>query len=352
MRELFHINKRPVGPGYPVYIVAEMSANHNQDYDQAVQIIKAAHKAGADAVKLQTYTPDTLTINCDSEYFRIKGTLWEGKNLYNLYQEAFTPWEWQPKLQEVAQSLGLDFFSTPFDESAVDFLEDMGVHAHKVASFELVDVPLLQKIGSTGKPVIMSTGMATLAEIDEAVRILRNAGTTELALLKCTSAYPAPFDEMNLRTIPHLAKAFDLVSGLSDHSMEIAVPVAAVTLGASIVEKHLTLSRSHPGPDSGFSLEPAEFAAMVTAIRQTEKALGRVQYEPTEKEEQSRIFRRSLFVVDDISEGEKFSGRNLRSIRPGHGLHPRHLHRVIGRRATRKISRGTPLSWELVGGAG
>lgn len=343
------IGNRRIGPGEPMYIVAEMSANHNQNFEQAVKILEAAKDAGADAVKLQTYTPDTMTIDCDNEYFRIgKGTIWEGRILYDLYGEAYTPWEWQPKLKEIASDLGLDLFSTPFDPTAVDFLEEMEVPAYKVASFEIVDLPLLRRIAQTGKPIIMSTGMATLAEIDEAVRTIREAGGSQLALLKCTSAYPAPSEEMNLRTIPHMAEAFHVPVGLSDHTLGIAVPVAAVVLGACIVEKHLTISRQISGPDSAFSLEPHEFKAMVEAIRTVEKALGKVQYEVGEREAASRVFRRSLFVVQDVKAGEIFTNENVRSIRPGYGLHPRELPKVLGRRAARDIRRGTPLSWELI----
>lgn len=343
------IGNRRIGPGEPMYIVAEMSANHNQNFEQAVKILEAAKDAGADAVKLQTYTPDTMTIDCDNEYFRIgKGTIWEGRILYDLYGEAYTPWEWQPKLKEIASDLGLDLFSTPFDPTAVDFLEEMEVPAYKVASFEIVDLPLLRRIAQTGKPIIMSTGMATLAEIDEAVRTIREAGGSQLALLKCTSAYPAPPEEMNLRTIPHMAEAFHVPVGLSDHTLGIAVPVAAVVLGACIVEKHLTISRQISGPDSAFSLEPHEFKAMVEAIRTVEKALGKVQYEVGEREAASRVFRRSLFVVQDVKAGEIFTNENVRSIRPGYGLHPRELPKVLGRRAARDIRRGTPLSWELI----
>ncbi|WP_456324628.1 pseudaminic acid synthase [Desulfonauticus submarinus] len=331
-----------------VFIIAELSANHNQDFDIAVQTIKAAKEAGADAIKLQTYTPDTMTINCDNEYFRIKGTIWEGKNLYQLYGEAYTPWEWHPKLKEVAEDLGLVFFSTPFDFSAVDFLEELNVPIYKVASFELVDLPLLCKIASTGKPVIMSTGMATLAEIDEAVRTLRNDGAGEIALLKCTSAYPAPYEEMNLRTIPHLAETFNLPVGVSDHSLGIAVPVASVALGARIIEKHFILSRDIPSPDASFSLEPDEFKAMVEAVRATEKALGKVSYELTEKQRESRVFRRSLFVVKDMKAGEEFTEENVRSIRPGYGLHTRYLPEVLGRKAKQDIKKGTPFGWEMI----
>lgn len=343
------INNRKIGPGEPVYIVAEMSANHNQSFDQAVRILEAAKVAGADAVKLQTYTPDTLTIDCDNEYFRIKGTLWEGKNLHRLYGEAYTPWEWQPKLKEMADQLGLDLFSTPFDGTAVDFLETMGVPAHKVASFEIVDLPLLRKIAATGKPVILSTGMASLSEIDEAVNTLMEGGASQIALLKCTSAYPALPSDMNLKTIPHLAAAFGVPVGLSDHTTGMAVPVAAVALGACIIEKHFTLSRADKGPDSEFSLEPQEFKAMVGAVREAEQALGQICYTLSHKERDSRVFRRSLFVVQDVAAGEKLTEVNVRSIRPGHGLHPRYLETVLGRRAVRGIRKGTPLSWELVG---
>jgi len=342
------INDRKVGKGHPVYIIAEMSANHNQDFDRAVKIIEAAKETGADAVKLQTYTPDTITIDCDNEYFRIKGTMWEGKTLYELYDEAYTPWEWQPKLKQVADKLGLHLFSSPFDHSAVDFLESMDVPAYKVASFELVDLPLLRKIAETGKPIIMSTGMASLAEIDEAVQTVRSAGATQIALLKCTSAYPALPEEANLRTIPHLAQSFDVPAGLSDHTMGTAVAVAAVALGACIVEKHFTLSRRDAGPDSSFSMEPKEFKSMVEAIRNVEKAVGKVSYEITEKQKDSRVFRRSLFVVKDIKKGEKFAEENVRSIRPGYGLSLKYFDEVVGKKATKDIVIGTPLSWDLI----
>jgi N-acetylneuraminate synthase len=349
MNRFIEINGRRVGYGYPVYIVAELSANHNQNFEQAVALIHAAKEAGADAVKLQTYTPDTLTIPSEKEYFRIGGgTLWDGRTLYDLYSEAYMPWEWQPKLKEIADEIGIDLFSTAFDPTAVDFLEQMGVPVHKVASFEIVDIPLIEKMARTGKPMIISTGMATLGEIEEAVQAARRAGATQIALLKCTSAYPAPPEEMNLRTIPHLAEAFGVPVGLSDHTLGIAVPVAAVALGACIVEKHFTLSRDIAGPDSAFSLEPHEFKAMVEAIRTVEKALGKVHYGITEQEAKSRVFRRSLWVVKDMKAGEMFTEENVRSIRPGYGLHPRHLNDVLGRRAVRDIKRGTPLSWELI----
>lgn len=343
------INNRRIGEGNPVYIVAEISANHGHDYERAVQLLEVAKEAGADAVKLQTYTPDTMTIDSDRPYFRIGGgTLWDGRTLHDLYGDAYTPWEWQPRLKEVAGRLGLDLFSTPFDSTAVDFLEEMGVPAHKVASFELVDLPLIEKIAGTGKPIIMSTGMATLGEIEEAVRAARGAGNTQLALLKCTSAYPALPQSMNLRSIPHLAEAFGVPAGLSDHTLGTAVPVAAVTLGACIIEKHFTLSRNAPGPDTAFSLEPEEFRAMVEAIRVAETALGEVRYGGDPEEEKSRAFRRSLFVVRDVKAGEVFTEENVRSIRPGHGLPPKHLKEVLGQKAAEDLARGTPLSWKHV----
>ena len=349
MTSELHIGSRRVGPGQPAYIIAELSANHGQDFDQAVRIVRAMAAAGADAVKVQTYTADTLTIACDNEFFRIGGgTLWDGRTLHDLYQEAFMPWDWQPKLQAITTELGLDFFSTPFDASAVDFLEAMNVPCHKVASFELVDLPLLRKIAATRKPVIASTGMATQDEITEAVKTLRDGGCTQLALLKCTSAYPALPEEMHLRTIADMSARFGVPVGLSDHTMGHTVAVAAVALGACIVEKHFTLSRATPGPDSTFSLEPEEFAAMVAAIRTTEKALGRVNYEVSANEAKSRQFRRSLFVVADVKAGEPFTTQNIRSIRPGHGLHTRHLAEVLGKKATREVKRGMPLSWELI----
>jgi N-acetylneuraminate synthase len=349
MTGTIQINDRIVGHGNPVYVIAELSANHNQHFEQAARIVEAAKEAGADAIKLQTYTADTITIASDREPFRIGGgTMWDGRNLHDLYAEAYTPWEWQPKLKRVANDLGLNLFSSAFDPTAVDFLEEMGVPAHKIASFELVDLQLVQKMARTKKPLIMSTGMASLEEIGEAVQTAREAGATQIALLKCTSAYPAPPEQMNLRTIPELARRFDVPVGLSDHTLGTAVPIAAVALGACIVEKHLTLSRSTPGPDSAFSLEPQEFKEMVSAIRTAEKALGQVCFWLSPKEEASRVFRRSLFVVRDVKRGERFTSENVRSIRPGHGMHTRHLREVLDKRAACDIERGTPLSWELV----
>lgn len=339
-----YINPLFTGDKHPCYIVAEMSANHNHDIERAEQIIKAAAASGADAVKMQTYTPDTITMRCDNEYFRIKGTLWEDRILYDLYKEAYLPLEWQPRLKALADDLGMECFSTPFDATAVDFLEEMDVPCYKIASFEAIDIPLLKKVASTGRPVILSTGMASLAEIDEAVRTLRQNGARDLLLLKCISAYPAPPEEANLRTIPHLAQTFHCPAGLSDHTMGTTVAIAAVCLGAAMVEKHFTLSRADGGPDSKFSMEPEEFKAMVRDIRIAEKALGDISYELTEKQKESTAFRRSLFVTQDIRRGEAFTAENVRSIRPAHGLHPRYLEIVIGSRAAKDIKAGTPLS--------
>jgi N-acetylneuraminate synthase len=342
------INGRRIGPGLPAYIVAELSANHNQSLDRAIEIVRAAKAAGADAIKLQTYRADTITIDCDNEWFRVRGTLWNGRSLYELYADAFTPWEWHADLKSVAVEEGLDFFSTPFDDSAVDFLEQLGVGAYKIASFELVDLPLLRRVAVTGKPLIISTGMATLTEIEEAVATVRAAGGREIALLKCTSAYPSPPDAMNLRTIPHLSDTLAVPVGLSDHSLDAAVPVTAVALGACIIEKHMTLARSDGGADAPFSLEPHEFRNMVDAVRVAERALGSVQYGADSHEIESRAFRRSLFIVKDVRAGETFDPGNVRSIRPGFGLHTRHLEEVLGRVAARDVARGTPLSWDLV----
>jgi len=343
------IGRHLIGPGHPVFIIAELSANHHQNYDEAARLVHLAKESGADAVKLQTYTADTLTIACDDPRFRISGgTLWDGRTLHDLFGEAFTPWEWQPRLKTLADEIGIELFSTPFDPTAVEFLEKMNVPAHKIASFELVDIGLIQLAARTGKPLIMSTGMATTDEIEEAVAAARAAGATDIALLKCTSAYPAPPESMNLRTIPDLAARFDVPAGLSDHTLGTTVPVAAVGLGACIVEKHLTSSRQIPGPDSVFSLEPAEFKQMVDAIRVAERALGQVSYGAGDNEKAGRALRRSLFVVADIAIGDRFTSENIRSIRPGHGLAPKHLEEILGRTAKQKLPRGTPLSWDVI----
>lgn len=343
---------RKIGPGQPCYVIAEMSGNHNQSFEQAVKIIHAAKECGADAVKLQTYTPDTITIQCDRPEFRVGGgTLWDGKTLYDLYGEAYTPWDWQPKLKAEADRIGIGLFSTPFDFSAIELLEKMDVPAYKVASFEIVDFGLIERIAKTGKPMIMSTGMCTESEVEDAVRVARNAGACEIVLLKCTSQYPAPPEHMNLRTIPWMQERFGLPVGLSDHTLGIAAPIAAVALGACVIEKHFTLSRAEKGPDSAFSLEPAEFKDMVDAVRVAEKALGRPELGNNPEENKSRIFRRSLYVVKDVLAGEKFTSENVRSIRPGYGLHTRHLSTILGRVAATDIPRGTPMSWEIVQGS-
>ena len=344
------IKNRLIKPGSPAYVIAELSANHNQDFDKAVKLIEVAKEIGADAVKIQTYSADTITINCGNEYFRInQGTLWDGRTLYDLYSEAQTPWDWQPKLKAIAEGVGIDLFSSPFDATAVDFLEKMHVPAYKIASFEIVDLPLIKRVAQTGKPIIISTGMATLAEIEEAITVIRKTGNNQIALLKCTSAYPASPEEMNLNTISHLSKTFSVPAGISDHTLGIEVPLAAVALGACIVEKHFTLSRSYPGPDSHFSLEPHEFKKLIEGIRIVQQALGGVSYGITEKQKASRLFRRSLFVVEDIKEGHKFTSKNIRCIRPGNGLHTRYLEVVLGKKARINIDRGTPLSWDLIG---
>lgn len=349
MSVFIEIANRKIGKGYPALVVAELSANHLQKFDYAVELIKAAKEAAADAIKLQTYTPDTITIPCDNEYFQIKqGTVWDGKTFHELYKEAYTPWEWQPKLREIAESEGLICFSSVFDKTAVDFLEQINVPCYKIASFEITDTPLIKYVASKGKPIIMSTGIATLCDIERAVNTCKKAGNAQIALLKCTSAYPTPLEEVNLRTIPNLAEIFKVVVGLSDHTFGISVPVASVALDVCMIEKHLTLSRSLGGPDATFSLEPEEFKAMVRAVREVERALGEVSYELTEKVRNSREFARSLFVVENMRAGEVFTEKNVRSIRPGYGLHPRHLSDVLGGQAAHDIKKGTPLRWNLL----
>ncbi len=349
MNSQIQINGRTIGPGHPTYIIAEMSANHAGDYDTAVKIIQAAHAAGADAIKVQTYTADTITLDCDNEHFQIQqGTIWDGQILHRLYDAAHTPWDWQPKLQSVAAQLGIDFFSSPFDPTAVEFLETLDVPAYKIASFEVNDTGLLKKVAETGKPVIFSTGMATRPEIELALHTLRKAGAEQIAMLKCTSAYPANASNMNLATISAMRHEFGIPVGLSDHSMGIEVPIAAIALGANIIEKHLTLSRDLESADSKFSLEPNEFAAMVKAVRTAKAALGQIQFGPTENDRNNRAFRRSLFIVQDVAAGETLTPNNIRSIRPGSGLEPRHLDSILGKTATQDIERGTPLDWNHV----
>ncbi|MDD5339651.1 MAG: pseudaminic acid synthase [Candidatus ainarchaeum sp.] len=342
------IGGRKVGGDAPCLIVAEISCNHLQKKEYALRLIDEAKKAGADAVKFQTYTPDTITMKSDNEYFRIKGTLWAGKTLYDLYQEAYTPWDWFPELKKRAEKQGLVFFSSPFDESAVDFLEKLGVPAYKIASFEINHIPLLKYVAAKKKPVIISSGVATLEDLELAVKTIRGQGNDEIIILKCTSAYPAPPNEMNLRTIPDIAERFGVVAGLSDHSTGIAAPAAAVALGAKLIEKHITLDRKLGGPDAEFSLEPAEFAAMVTAVRETEQALGKVTYEAGKKTKEHLFAMRSIFVTEDIPKGEALTRNNVRVIRPGYGLHPKHYEEVLGRKAKKALKKGTPLGLDMI----
>lgn len=340
------IDRRKIGLGQPTYVIAEISANHGQSRQEALDLISLAKDCGADAVKIQTYTPETITLDCDNEYFRIgKGSLWSGKHLYQLYAEAYTPWEWHPELFAHARRVGITLFSSPFDETAVDLLVKLDSPAYKIASFELVHLPLIRHAARTGKPMILSTGMGTLREIAEAVEVARNAGCRELALLKCTSAYPAPPAEANLCRIPHMADAFCVPAGLSDHTMGSSVAVASVCVGGCIIEKHLTRSRAVPGPDSAFSMEPAEFKAMVSDVRTAELALGELSYDRTTQEESSLAFRRSIFVVKDIPVGGEITDQNIRIIRPGYGLPPKYFREALGRRAARPLARGTPLEW-------
>lgn len=331
------------------FIVAELSANHNQDYNVAVKTIEAAAKAGVDAVKIQTYTADTITIDCNNDYFKIKqDTIWDGKTLYQLYKEAYTPWDWQPELKEIAEKLGLLFFSSPFDFTAVDFLEKMNVPCYKIASFEITDIPLIEYVASKNRPVILSTGVANEEDIKLAIDTCKKSGNNQIALLKCTSAYPAPIEEANLLTISDFEKKFSVMAGLSDHTLSHSVSIAAVALGARIIEKHLILDREIGGPDASFSLQPKEFEAMVNSIRDVEKATGKVTYDLTEKAQKNKYFSRSLFCVNDISAGEKITDTNVKSIRPGIGLHPKYFKELLGKKAIVKISKGTPMSRDLI----
>lgn len=342
------IDGRSIGPDEPPYVIAELSGNHNGDIQRAFAIMEAARNAGADAVKLQTYTADTITIDCDRREFQVTEGLWAGRTLHELYQEAATPWDWHEALFAKGRELGITVFSSPFDPTAVDFLASLGAPAYKIAPFEIVDLQLVRQAAATGKPLIMSTGMASLEEIHEAVEAARNAGCRELALLHCISGYPTPEEESNLATIPDLAAHFDCVIGLSDHTLGTAVPVAGVALGAAIVEKHVTLARADGGVDSAFSLEPDELARLVEDARVAQRAIGRAGYERRASEEGNIQFRRSLFAVSDIAAGETITTDHIRSIRPGHGLPPKYLPEVIGRQAKFDIPRGMPLSWNLI----
>lgn len=338
-----------IGESNKVFVIAELSANHNQQFEIAVESLKVIKDCGADAVKLQTYTPDTLTIDSDKEYFKIQqGTIWDGTTLYKLYQKAYTPWEWQPKLKNIAEELGLICFSSPFDKSAVDFLENMNVPAYKIASFEIVDIPLIEYVASKGKPVIISTGIATEEEIKEAIDACNRQGNNQIALLKCTSEYPAKIEDANLNSIPYLEKKFNTLVGLSDHTLGITVPVAAVALGARIIEKHFILDKNIGGPDAAFSLEPDQFKKMVDEIRLVEKALGSHEFVQPDNVKNSRAFARSLFVVEDVKKGEIFTEKNVRSIRPSNGIAPKYFKEILGKKAKVDIEKGTPLSRDLI----
>ncbi len=346
----FKIAHRTIGRDHPPFVIAEMSGNHNQSLQRALDIVEAAAASGAHALKLQTYTPDTMTLNRDDGAFHIgdPGSLWSGASLYRLYQQAYTPWEWHRPIFERAQALGMLCFSTPFDETAVDFLESLDVPAYKIASFENIDLPLIRRVAATGKPMIISTGMASVAELDEAVRAARGAGCRDLVLLKCTSSYPATPEHTNLNTIPHMRGLFGCQVGLSDHTMGVGASVAAVALGATVIEKHFTLRRADGGVDSAFSLEPEEMRALVTETERAWQAMGQVQYGTSEQERKSLVFRRSLYVVKDVEAGEALTLDNVRAIRPGLGLPPKYLETLLGMRVPRAVKQGTPLTWDLL----
>lgn len=348
MKKDITIGRHVISENSPVYIVAEMSGNHNMDINRAKAIIKAAAEAGADAIKIQTYTPDTITIDCDDDIFKAQSKIWEGMTLYKLYQTAYTPWEWQKELKLYAEEMGLDFFSSPFDLTAIDFLEDLEVPAYKVASFEINDIPFIRKIAKTGKPIIISTGIAYLEDIDLALRVCKEEGNDKVILLKCVSAYPAPYEQMNIKIIPNMSQTFDCIVGLSDHSLGTETAIASVALGGKVIEKHLTLRRSDGGPDAAFSMEPEEFALMVQQVRNVEKALGKATYELTKAQIDNRAGARSLFVVKDIEEGELFTAENVRSIRPNVGMHTKHYEDVLGQEAKCAIKKGTPMDWKYI----
>jgi pseudaminic acid synthase len=349
MSREFTIGGRPIGQNHPPFIIAEMSGNHNQSLERALEIVEAAAQAGAAALKIQTYTPDTMTMELGEGEFRISdsNSLWAGSSLYELYAKAHTPWEWHKPIFDRARALGIIAFSTPFDETSVDFLESLDTPAYKIASFENTDIPLIGKVASTGKPMIISTGMATVAELDESVSAARQSGCKDLVLLKCTSTYPATPENTNIRTIPHMRTLFDCEVGLSDHTMGIGASIASVALGATVIEKHFTLNRADGGVDSTFSIEPDELCSLVTESERAWKALGAVHYGPTAAERESLGFRRSLYVVKDMKAGEPFTKHNLRSIRPGNGLQPKYYTQVLGRLVKEDVKRGTPLLWNL-----
>lgn len=343
------IGNKIIGKSNPCFIIAELSANHNGDINVAIETIKAAKKAGADAIKLQTYTPDTLTIDCDNEYFKIDGgTLWDGKTLHQLYSEAYTPWEWHSKLFQTAKDEGLICFSSPFDFSAVDFLEKLNVPAYKIASFEIQDIPLIDYVARKQKPIIMSTGIAEKEDIELAIDTCKNAGNNQIILLKCTSSYPAPIDLANLKTITDMKRKFEVEVGFSDHTYGYLAPVVAVSLGAVLVEKHFILDKKIGGPDADFSLDVNEFTEMVTQIRNTEKLLGQVSYDLSEKVKKNRKFSRSLFVIKNVKSGDIISKENIRSIRPGYGLHPKYYNNIIGKKFTVDVNKGEPLATSMI----
>lgn len=342
------IRNREIGEGCPAYIIAEMSANHAGSFERAKEIVHAAKEAGADCIKIQTYTADTLTIDCDNQYFHIGNGTWKGENLYQLYQKAFTPWEWQADIKAEAEKVGLDFLSTPFDRTSVDFLEDLGVDFYKIASFELVDIPLIEYVASKGKPIIMSTGMGSVADIEDAVEAVKKYGNNDLCLLRCASAYPAISDSMNLKTMVDMRERFGVDVGLSDHSLGSVGAITAVAMGASVIEKHFCISRAIENPDSAFSMEAHEFKQMVEDIRTAEKAKGIVNYGPTKEEESNVIFRKSIFVTKDIKCGEILTEENIKVIRPGYGMKPKYFTEVLGKTAACDIERGTPLNFELL----
>lgn len=348
VEQVISIAGRPIGPAYPPYVIAELSANHNGKLETALRIIEEAKKAGADAVKLQTYKPDTITLNCDSDEFKIKGGLWDGRTLYDLYEEAHMPWDWHKPLFDRARELGITIFSSPFDKTAIDLLEDLNAPAYKIASFEAVDLPLIKYAASTGKPMIISTGMADAEEIAEAIEAAREGGCKELAVLHCVSGYPAPAEDYNLRTIPDMIERFGLVTGLSDHTLDNTTAIASVVLGASIIEKHFTLDRSGGGPDDSFSLEPSELAALCQGAKTAWSALGRVDYGRKSSEQGNVKFRRSIYFVKDMKAGDVIAQDCVRSVRPGFGLAPRYFNQLIGRKVRSDVRFATPVRWDLV----
>lgn len=349
MDRTIKIGNKVVGKGYPAYIIAEMSANHLQDYERSKKIVLAAKEAGADAIKLQSYRPDTITIDCSGdEFVATKGSLWEGQNLYHLYETAYMPWDWHKGLFDYAREIGIEIFSSPFDFTAVDLLEELNAPAYKIASYEILDIPLIKKCAKTGKPIILSTGIATLTDIERAVNVCKAEGNNDIAVLKCVSQYPTSYQDLNLKTIPHMAETFNCITGLSDHSMGSAVDVAAVTLGAMIIEKHMTLRRADGGADGVFSMEPEEFAQMVRDVHNIEKAIGNVTYELTEVQKRGKKNARSLYAVEDIKAGEEFTDKNVKSIRPGRGLYTWHYDEILGKKAAVDINRGTAMKWEYI----